>query len=77
MAFQMTDVTLHIDESLDEPDLQAVENDLRGQDGVISVHHEPRRPHLMLVEYDIDASSSRAILNTVTQRGLHAELIGL
>lgn len=77
MNIQMTDVTLHIDETLDENDLDIVEEDLRENDGVISVHREENRPHLMMVEYNPDRVTSRNILNTVTSQGLHAELIGL
>lgn len=77
MNIQMTDVTLHIDEALDENDLNIVEKDLRDNDGVISVHREGNRPHLMLVEYNPDRVTSHRILSTVTSQGLHAELIGL
>ena len=77
MDIQMTDVVLHIDEELAENDLHAIEDNLRQYDGVISVHHETDRPHLMLVEYNPELATSRGILHTVTSRGLHAELIGL
>ena len=77
MDIQMTDVTIHIDEELAENDLQEIEEDLRHYDGVISVHHEQNRPHLMLVEYNIDLATSKGILNSLTNQGLHAELIGL
>ncbi len=77
MDIQMTDVTLHIDEALESRDLEIVEEDLRDNDGVLSVHREKNRPHLMLVEYNPDLVTARNILNTVTSQGLHAELIGL
>jgi len=77
MDIQMTDVTLHIDEELEKNDLDIVEHDLRDNEGVLSVHRESNRPHLMLVEYNPDRVTSRHILNTVTSQGLHAELIGL
>lgn len=77
MDIQMTDVLVHIDETLEEQDLDNVENRLRDEDGVISVHHESKHPHLMLVEYNPDRTSSRGILQTVTRQGLHAELVGL
>ena len=77
MDIQMTDVTIHIEEELAEDDLQELEDGLRQFDGVISVHHEQNRPHLMLVEYNVDLATSRGILNSLTNQGLHAELIGL
>lgn len=77
MDIQMTDVILHIDEELAENDLHALEDGLRDYEGVISVHHETDRPHLVLVEYNPDIATSHGILKTVTSQGLHAELIGL
>jgi len=77
MDIQMTDVLVHIDETLKEQELDRVEDRLRNEDGVISVHHESNHPHLMLVEYNPELATSRSILQTVTRQGLHAELVGL
>lgn len=73
----LTDVTLHIDEALDSGQRQQVEADLRAIDGVVSVHHADQRPHLMIVEYNPAQADSGNLLASVTERGYHAEMIGL
>jgi hypothetical protein len=46
-------------------------------DGVVSIHNPDDRPHLCVIAYNHDKTSSAAILRTVTNEGVHAELIGL
>ena len=77
MDIDMTDVTLHIDETLEAAELDKLESRLREQDGVISVGRQQNRPHLMVVEYNPKRASGTDILSTVTNGGLHAEIVGL
>ena len=77
MDIQLVDVTLHIDENLDAQDRTRIEGNLRSINGVVSVHNPDERPHLVVVEYNPEATSSQAVLNCVTAEGVHAELIGL
>jgi hypothetical protein len=44
---------------------------------VVSVHNPDDRPHLSIIAYNPDKTSSAAILHTITNEGVHAELIGL
>ncbi len=73
----MSDVTVHIDETLDDSALLALQHNLSRIDGVDHVDAQNRHPHLMVVSYDHHLLNSRAILSSFTNQGLHAELIGL
>lgn len=77
MDIPMLDVMLHIDEDLDKSQRNALETHMRSQLGVIGLGYHDQRPHLMLVEFNPKVTNAKLLLNTVTQRGLHAELIGL
>jgi hypothetical protein len=77
MDIQLADVVVHIDQTLERERRSEIEEQLRAIDGVISVHNPDDRPHLSIVEYNPDKTSSSVILNTVTVQGVHAELIGL
>jgi hypothetical protein len=77
MDIQLADVVVHIDQTLERDRRSKIEEELRAIDGVVSVHNPDDRPHLAIVEYNPDKTSSAAILNTVTVQGVHAELVGL
>ena len=77
MDIKLTDITLHIDENLDIQQRQTIETSLRSLNGVVSVHNDAKTPHLAMVEYNPDMTSSQDILAQVTNQGVHAELIGL
>lgn len=74
---QLVDVTIHIDRDTDDTTRREVENALRGIDGVISVHMPEDERHLIVVEYNPDATKSLELLNAVQAVAGHAELIGL
>jgi hypothetical protein len=77
MNIPIVDVIVHIDQTLDRQRRQQIEDDLRAIDGVVSVHNPDDRPHLSIIAYNPDKTSSAAILHTITNEGVHAELIGL
>ena len=77
MDIQLADVVVHIDQTLERERRTEIEEHLRAIDGVVSVHNPDDRPHLAIVEYNPDRTSSAAILNTVTVQGVNAELVGL
>lgn len=74
---QTTDFLVHIDETLDQPALEAIENDIRHGRGVTSAGHSPRTPHLVQVVYDSDTTRMAAIVEDVRQHGLHAQAVGM
>jgi hypothetical protein len=73
----LVDVTVHVDENLDKPGRDRVESALRTIDGVVSVHNPDNRPHLYVVEYNPEKTSSHTILESVRGQNVHAELVGL
>ena len=77
MDIQLADVIVHIDENLPKDQRVQIEEKLRTMDGIVSVHNPDDRPHLSVIEFNPDVSSSGAILEMVKSQGVHAELVGL
>ena len=73
----LTDVTIHVDETLNKDERSKLENDLRATGGVISVHFSEKTPHLVVVTYDPDQAKSKDVLKVVLGEHLHAELVGI
>ena len=69
-------IVLHVDETLDEPVRDTISTSLESRPGIGSAHFTDGRPHLMVVEYDPDLTSSVSILASVKRQHIHAELIG-
>jgi len=72
----ITDMVMHVDDNLEEQSRRNVEKTLTGQRGVIHAHFNEKRPHLMLVSYDIERTSSFEILAGMSGQSLCAERIG-
>jgi hypothetical protein len=75
MSATVCDVTVHIDETLNDRELLNLEQAIRSDYGVVSVGHNEDR-HMVFVLYDPDVLRGRDILNRVTHQGFHGELIG-
>lgn len=77
MDIKLVDVVVHVDESIDKSTRTAMEDRVRGLEGVVSVGQHDEKPHLMVVEYNPDQTSSGDILALVRGQGVHAEIVGL
>ena len=77
MATNMSDVTIHIDETLDAARLEKLRDSLLQENGVMAADYQKSKRHLMIVEFDPARNSAANLLNTVKAQGVHAELIGL
>ena len=75
MSVNVCDITVHIDETLNDRELANLEQAIRSDFGVVSVGHNEDR-HMMFVLYDPEVLRGRDILNRVTNQGFHGELIG-
>jgi hypothetical protein len=75
MSAVVCDVTVHIDETLNERELVNLEEAIRSDTGIVSVGHNHDK-HMMFVLYDPEVLRGKDILNRVTNQGFHAELIG-
>ena len=74
---ELVDVTVHFDPILSINKRANIEDAIRGLQGVVSVHMPKDKPHLAVVEYNPERVNSQTILDTATDQGDHAELIGL
>jgi hypothetical protein len=74
---QMVDVIIHVDETIDHDRRTQIADIVRDHSGVAAVAHHDDKPHLMIVEYDPQAVTARALLQVVRDQGVHAELVGL
>ena len=72
----VTDMVMHIDNKLGEGTRRNVEKALAGARGVVKAHFNDRRPHLMLVSYDTERTSSFEILAQVMGQQLGVERVG-
>lgn len=77
MAAHISDLIVHVDESLETEELHRLEDYVRTDACVISACASHEDPHILLVTFNPQCTSSRNILNLVTSKGLHAELVGL
>ncbi len=77
MDINLADVTIHIDETLDDDGRNKLEDAFRDRDGVVSVLINPERPHLVVVEYNPQVIKSRDLVDIPRFSGLHGELVGL
>lgn len=71
------DVTLHIDEDLDNVRTDQVCDALKATDGIVNVRCAEHKAHLYVVEFDPDRIGTHQVLDQVQRQGLHAQLIGL
>jgi hypothetical protein len=71
----ITDMVMHVDESLTDIGRRHVERILTGQRGVLHAQFNEQRPHLMLVAYDTDRVTSFEILANLMGHHLCAERI--
>lgn len=72
----MTDMVMHIDNTLGENSRRNVEKALTSAVGVVKAHFNERRPHLMLVSYDKERTSSFEILAQIADQQLCAARVG-
>ncbi len=71
------DILIHIDEALDDDRIHELERELGSWDGVYSACMHENARHLMVVDFDARAVRPSELLQSVRNRGLHAEMIGL
>jgi len=76
MSAIVCDVTVHIDEVLNDRELVNLEQAIRSDAGVVSVGHNEIDKHFMVVLYDPEEIRGKDILGRVTDQGFHGELIG-
>ncbi|HQT30919.1 MAG TPA: hypothetical protein PLE48_06760 [Thiobacillus sp.] len=73
----ISDVVLHVDETLDARARHNLEDQMRSIEGVISPGFNERTPHLMVVAYNPDRVRAVQLLDAVTHQGYHAQYCGM
>ncbi len=77
MESKMVDVMVHIDPETDHAQREDLRDLILKHKGVDAAVYHDDKPHLMVIEYDPDEVTSQQLLEIVTDRGVHAELVGL
>lgn len=77
MDINLADVTIHIDQELDAGARADLEDRFRERDGIVSVHFNERRPHLMVCEFVPEKIGTQDLLSIVRFQGYRGELVGL
>jgi hypothetical protein len=72
----ITDMVMHVDNRLGTDTRRTVEAAITRHRGVIHAHFNESRPHLMLVSYDKERTSSFEILAQMSCQQLCAERVG-
>ncbi len=70
------EIILHINEDLQGKQIDHLENLLSKDNGITKAQVNPKRRHLMLVDYLPGIVTARDVLSYVRNRGYHAELVG-
>ncbi len=55
MSANLNEIMLHIDETLDDDAMYRLEEDMRTDSGVVSVGHNARQSHMIMVVYDSES----------------------
>ena len=77
MSTNLSDVVVHIDETLPTDQLKTLEDHIHKLGGVVSACNRDDRPHLISVTYNPEQIKSHDILVKIESEGIHAELVGL
>lgn len=72
----ISDVMIHIDETLNQDQLSALENAMRKIDGVVSPRFNAGKEHLLMIVFDPDKTSSAVLLGKARAAGYTAQLVG-
>lgn len=77
MRSKLVDITMHIDQRIQQPELESLRKRLLSTDGVKTADYQTRRPHLMIVGYDPEKVNSLEFIRIARRKGIDAELVGL
>lgn len=72
----VSDILIHINESLNEQQRSALEEAVREIEGVVAPRFNPGKEHLLLVAFNPDVAGTATLLTKVQSFGYNAQLIG-
>jgi len=71
------DFLVHIEETLDEATLEAIENSIRDGKAVAAASHHANNPHIIQVVYDSSVTHASDIVQAIRRHGVNARAVGL
>ena len=77
MSDYISDITLHFNEDTNHDQREELRDKFLVIDGVMAADCHDEKPHLFMVAYDPELVSSRDLLSTMNNNGMHAQLLGL
>lgn len=72
----ISDVMIHINETLSNEARTFLEEDMRQIEGVVAPRFSPFKEHFLLIAYNPQKTSSMVLLNKTRAAGYTAQLIG-
>ncbi len=73
----ISDVMIHINESLSEDARTSLEDTMRKIDGVVSPGFNADKAHLLLITYNTEKTTTAALLETVRAAGYTGQVVGM
>ncbi len=74
---EISDVLIHIDESIGQDSQFMLEKSLREVQGIVSPRFSAQQNHLMFVAYNPDATSAAMILEKIHGHGYEAQIVAI
>lgn len=72
----ISDIMIHINESLDQEARNSLENSMRDIEGVISPRFNTGKEHLLLIAFDPGKTTTKVLLEQTRAAGYTAQLVG-
>lgn len=72
----ISDIVIHIGETLDDDRIHGLEREIGEQPGVYSACVNEKARHLMVVDFDPMALRPSSLVHAIRDRGLHAVMVG-
>jgi len=73
----ISDVMIHINESLSEEARTSLKDAMRKIDGVVSPGFNAGKEHLLVITYDTEKTNTAALLEKTRAAGYTAQLVGM
>lgn len=73
----ISDVMIHINESLNEEARASLTNAMQKAEGVVSPRFNTGKEHLLVVAYDTETTSTAILLEKARAAGYTAQLVGM
>ena len=73
----ISDVMIHINESLNEEARTSLENTMRKVEGVVTPRFNTGKEHLLVIAYDTEKTNTAVLLEKARAAGYTAQLVGM